>query len=65
MLDFVKNIGPTELVIIVLILVIFFGGKAITHLARTSGETVKELKKVKNEFTKGLEDNDDDKSGKK
>lgn len=58
MFDFVKNIGPTELIIIVLILVVFFGGKAIVGLARTSGETVKEIKKAKKEFTQALEVSD-------
>jgi Sec-independent protein translocase protein TatA len=33
MMNFIKNIGPTELAIIALILVIFFGGKAISRLA--------------------------------
>ena len=58
MFDFIKNISPTELIIIVLILLVFFGGKAITNLARTSGETVKEIKKIKKEFTDAIEDND-------
>ncbi len=62
MFDFIKNISSTELIIIVLILVIFFGGKAITGLAKTSGETVKEIKKIKKNFTDALED--DDKPGK-
>lgn len=56
MIDFVKNISPTELGIIVLILLVFFGGKIITRLARTSGETVKEIKNVKKEFTKAVDD---------
>ena len=60
MFDFIKNIGPTELIIIVLILIVFFGGKAITRLARTGGETIKEVKKVKKEFTAALELDDDD-----
>lgn len=56
MLNFIKNIGPTEIAVLVLILVIFFGGKAISRLARTSGETVKELKNVKKEFSRAMED---------
>jgi len=56
MFDFFKNISTTELIIIVLILVIFFGGKAMTSLARTSGETVKEIKKIKSNFTEAVED---------
>ena len=59
MFNFLKNIGSTELIIIVLILVVLFGGKAIAgRLARTSGETVKEIKKIKKEFTSALEDNE-------
>ena len=61
MFEFIKNIGPTELIIIVLILIVFFGGRAITRLARTSGETVKELKKAKKEFTAALDEDDDNK----
>ena len=60
MFEFIKNIGPTELIVILLILIVFFGGKAITGLARTSGETIKEVKKVKKEFTAALELDDDE-----
>lgn len=56
MFDFIKNISSTELLIIVLILVLLFGGKAIIGLGKTSGETVKELKKIKKEFTNALDD---------
>ena len=58
MFNFLNNIGPTELIIVGLILIVFFGGKAITSLARTGGETVKEIKKIKKEFTQSLEDDD-------
>lgn len=58
MFDFIKNISSTELIIIVLILIVLFGGKAIVGLGRTSGETVKELKNIKKEFHKALEDDD-------
>ena len=54
MFDFLNNIGPTELIILVIILVVFFGGKAITILAKTSGETIKEIKNIKKEFTQAL-----------
>lgn len=56
MLNFINNIGPTELVILALILMVFFGAKIIRGLAKTSGETVKELKKIKKEFTSAIED---------
>lgn len=65
MFDFLKNISSTEIIIIVLILIVLFGGKALVSLGRTSGETVKELKKVKKEFTTALNDDEDDKPGKK
>ena len=63
MFDFIKNISPTELIILVLILIVLFGAKAIVGLGRTSGETVKEIKSIKREFTKAI-NGDDDKPGK-
>ena len=63
MFDFIKNIGPKELIILVLILAVLFGGKTIAKMiARRSGETVREAKKVKKEFTDALKD--DNQSGK-
>lgn len=58
MFNFINNIGPTELIILALILIVFFGARLIRGLARTSGETVKELKKIKKEFTSAIEDDD-------
>lgn len=56
MFDFIKNISATEIIIIVLILVVLFGGKAIARgLARKSGETVKEARKIKKEFIDAAE----------
>lgn len=51
MFNFVKNIGPTEWIVLLLIVVIFFGAKIAIGLGKTSGEVVKEVKKIKNEFT--------------
>lgn len=45
------SIGPTEIIIGVLILIIFFGSKKMNELARNAGEASKELKKVKKEYT--------------
>ena len=56
MFDFIKNISSTELIILVLILVVLFGGKIVTNLAKTSGESVKEMKKIKKEFTETILD---------
>ena len=62
MIEFLKNISPTELIIVLLIFVILFGSKVITNLARTSGQSVKEIKKLKEEFSDAI--NIDDKSKK-
>lgn len=56
MFNFIKNIGPTEIAVIVIILIVFFGGKVIIGLARTSGETVREIKNIKKTFTRAIED---------
>lgn len=56
MFDFLKNIGPTELIIIGVILIVFFGAGKIAQLGKAGGETVKELKKVKKEFSGAVED---------
>lgn len=61
LLNFIKNISPTELIIIVLILVVLFGGRAITRLGRTGGETVKEIKNIKRGFLESIEDDKPDK----
>lgn len=56
MLEFLKNLGPSELIIIGAILIVFFGAKRIAGLGKTGGETVKELKKVKKELTQTVEE---------
>lgn len=59
MLGFLKNIGPIEWLIVAFILVVLFGGKIVKMLGKTSGETVKEVKKIKKTFTEALEDEDE------
>lgn len=56
MFDFIKNIGSTELIVLVLILVLLFGARAAVGFGKTSGEAVKELKKIKKEFSSAVED---------
>lgn len=58
MFEFLKNIGPTEIIVIAVILVLIFGAKAITGIARTGGQTVKEIKKIKKEFTNAVNEDD-------
>jgi len=45
-----KNIGATELVIIVLVIGGLFGGNKFKQLAERLGESAKELKNVKHEL---------------
>jgi len=49
MLGFLKNIGPTELIVLFAIIVFFFGGKIAMRIGKASGESVKEIKKIKDE----------------
>lgn len=56
MLNFLKNIGPIELLAIGLILVALFGAKIVTSLGKTGGETFKEIRKIKKTFTEAIED---------
>lgn len=44
------NLGLPEIVLIVLVLIIVFGSKRITDIAKDAGEAGKELKKIKKEF---------------
>jgi Sec-independent protein translocase protein TatA len=60
MFGFLNNIGPTEILLLILILVVLFGGKTIARrLARVGGATVKEANDVKKEFLKAVEGDDD------
>lgn len=40
-----KNLGTTELAIIAILLILFFGGKKIPEFIRGIGEAIKEYKK--------------------
>lgn len=44
-----KNLGGPELIIIVLILVVLFGGKKIPEFIKGMGEAIKEFKKSSKE----------------
>lgn len=50
MFDFLKNIGSSELVLIVLIISGLLGSQKIKQLAEGIGESARELKKVKSEL---------------
>ena len=50
------NIGPPEIILILLVLVLLFGAKKLPELARGSGRALRIFKAE----TKGLMDDDDD-----
>ena len=50
------NLGPTEIILILLVLVLLFGAKKLPELARGSGRALRIFKAE----TKGLGDDDDD-----
>lgn len=58
-MPFLNNIGSTELIIIGVILLILFGGKKLSELARGIGESGRELKKVKKEMISAFNDTDE------
>jgi sec-independent protein translocase protein TatA len=51
-----RNLGPTEIILILLVLVLLFGAKKLPELARGSGRALRIFKAE----TKGLIDDDDD-----
>lgn len=55
-MPFFGNLGTTEWIIIGLVILMLFGGKKLTELARGLGESGKELKRVKREFHAAIED---------
>ena len=44
------NMGPTEIIIIALIIIVLFGGKKIPELARGLGKGIREFKRTKNDI---------------
>jgi len=41
-----RNIGPTEIIIVAAVLLILFGGKKLPEFARGLAETIKEFRKA-------------------
>lgn len=56
MFNFLRNISPVEIGVIVLILLLLFGGKIVSRLGRATGETVKEIKNIKKTIGEVVED---------
>ena len=55
-MPFFSNIGPSEIFIIALVLVLLFGGKTLHKWARELGQAGKEVKQVKKELETGFND---------
>jgi sec-independent protein translocase protein TatA len=53
------NLGPTELIIILVIVLLIFGGAKLPKLARSMGQAQKEFKKGLDEGNKGGTDEAD------
>lgn len=60
-MPFLNNIGSTELVIIGIVLLVLFGGKKLSELARGIGESGRELKKVKKDMLDAYNQDEDNK----
>lgn len=58
MLNFFKNLSPTELIILLVVLVLLFGSKAAISLAKTAGKSYKEIRNIKKNFQEAVEDKD-------
>lgn len=56
------NLGPTELIIILLIVLLIFGSTKLPKLARSMGQAQKEFKKGLDEGAKGAADDGSDKA---
>jgi sec-independent protein translocase protein TatA len=56
---FIQNLGWTEILLIVLVILLLFGAKKIPEVARSLGRGVKEFKKGIKETTSDLEDEDE------
>ena len=50
------SLGPWEIVLIILVIILIFGGKKIPELMKGLGKGISEFKKGKNEIEKDLDD---------
>lgn len=65
-MPFLPNLGATEWIIIAVLVLVLFGSKKLTELARGLGESGKELKRAKKEFQTAKEEiREDNTEGKK
>jgi sec-independent protein translocase protein TatA len=50
------NLGATEIILIVLVILVFFGAKKIPELARGLGQGIREFKKATKEVSDDVEE---------
>jgi len=48
------GIGSGELIVIFVVILLFFGNKKLTELARGMGESTKEVKKIQKDFKEAM-----------
>jgi len=60
-----QNIGVTEIIIVLVVLMVLFGAKKLPEFARGLGESGRELKKASRELKDALVDEDEGKTEKK
>ncbi len=61
-MPFLGNIGSGEWLVIGLVVLVLFGNKKMTEVAKGLGESGRELKKARKEFEKALNEDDEDDS---
>ena len=54
------GIGPWEILVILFVIILIFGGKKLPELARGLGLGLKEFKKATKDITKEVEDSTED-----
>lgn len=59
-LAFLPNVGPTQLLIILVVVLLIFGPKNIPKLARMMGRGLREFKDASSKMTDSILDDDDD-----
>ena len=50
------NIGPTELLVLIMVLLAFFGKKKTSEIARDAGEASREFKKIEQDYRNAIEE---------
>jgi len=55
----IRNIGATQILIILLVLILLFGARRIPELARSLGKSLSEFKKGREEGAEETTDKDD------